>query len=148
MPFKKPDFTIDDAFSESAEDKIRLYTRTSESVPLTEETIQVHLDLSILEDECMLKLGIVPFFIFNSCHCTRRSQPDFLTLEVLRVIQRQFLSAALPAQPHPSSRPKPFRILPFRYTYNNNRSSGAQKNSFMSHSVLYNVLSSLSQHRH
>jgi len=40
MPFKKPDFTIDDAFSESAEDKIRLYTRTSESVPLTEETIQ------------------------------------------------------------------------------------------------------------
>ena len=42
MPFKKPDFTIDDAFSESAEDKIRLYTRTSESVPLTEETIQVH----------------------------------------------------------------------------------------------------------
>ena len=44
MPFKKPDFTIDDAFSESAEDKIRLYTRTSESVPLTEETIQVHPD--------------------------------------------------------------------------------------------------------
>lgn len=40
MPFKKPDFTIDDAFSESAEDRIRLYTRTSESVPLTEETIQ------------------------------------------------------------------------------------------------------------
>ena len=40
MPFKKPDFTIDDAFSESSEDKIRLYTRTSETAPLTEETIQ------------------------------------------------------------------------------------------------------------
>jgi len=39
MPFKKPDFTIDDAFSETAEDKIRLYTRTSETAPLTEETI-------------------------------------------------------------------------------------------------------------
>ena len=55
MPFKKPDFTIDDAFSESAEDKIRLYTRTSESVPLTEETIQVHQDLSNLADEYILK---------------------------------------------------------------------------------------------
>ena len=51
MPFKKPDFTIDDAFSESAEDKIRLYTRTSESVPLTEETIQVHTN----QVNCILK---------------------------------------------------------------------------------------------
>ena len=41
MPFKKPDFNIDDAFSESSEDKIRLYSRSSEQAPLTEETIQV-----------------------------------------------------------------------------------------------------------
>jgi len=40
MPFKKPDFNIDDAFSESSEDKIRLYSRSSEQAPLTEETIQ------------------------------------------------------------------------------------------------------------
>ena len=59
MPFKKPDFTIDDAFSESAEDKIRLYTRTSESVPLTEETIQVHSDLSIPAEEYRLKLNLL-----------------------------------------------------------------------------------------
>ena len=37
---KKPDFSIDDAFTESVDDKIKLYTgftaKCSESVPLTE----------------------------------------------------------------------------------------------------------------
>jgi len=32
----KADFSIDDAFSESSEDKIRLYSNTSETAPLTE----------------------------------------------------------------------------------------------------------------
>ena len=84
MPFKKPDFTIDDAFSESAEDKIRLYTRTSESVPLTEETIQVQFNQSR------------PYITIR--HTCRRSLLGFPTLQVPRVIQKQFLWAALPAQ--------------------------------------------------
>ena len=37
---KKADFTIDDAFSESLEDKIRIYTTTSETVPLTETILE------------------------------------------------------------------------------------------------------------
>jgi len=41
MPRKKKDFSIDDAFSESAEDKIKLYpkSRESERLTLTETTI-------------------------------------------------------------------------------------------------------------
>ena len=117
MPFKKPDFTIDDAFSESAEDKIRLYTRTSESVPLTEETIQVHSNLSISAEELnLIKLKRVPPWSCSQHVINiRKSRLGFLTLEVLRVIQRQCLSAALPAQPHLSSRPKPSRIPPCRW---------------------------------
>ena len=71
MPFKKPDFTIDDAFSESAEDKIRLYTRTSESVPLTEETIQVQKDLTILAEECnsgWLKVEEFHLYLIHNIH--------------------------------------------------------------------------------
>eukprot|EP00092_Neocalanus_flemingeri_P002027 GFUD01002164.1.p1 GENE.GFUD01002164.1~~GFUD01002164.1.p1 ORF type:complete len:207 (-),score=48.04 GFUD01002164.1:282-902(-) len=37
---KKADFNIDDAFSESLEDKIRIYTTTSETAPLTETIIE------------------------------------------------------------------------------------------------------------
>jgi len=37
---KKTDFSIDDAFSESHEDKIRLYSTTSETVPLTDTIIE------------------------------------------------------------------------------------------------------------
>ena len=61
-------------------------------------------------------------YVYEGCTDTvlhvmniRKSQPGFLTLEVLRVIQRQCLSAALPAQPHLSSRPKPSRIPPCRW---------------------------------
>ena len=93
MPFKKPDFTIDDAFSESAEDKIRLYTRTSESVPLTEETIQVHSNLSISAEELnLIKLKRVPPWSCSQHVINiRKSRLGFLTLEVLRVIQRPYL---------------------------------------------------------
>jgi len=37
---KKPDFNIDDAFSESLEDKIRIYTTTSETAPLTDTILE------------------------------------------------------------------------------------------------------------
>ena len=37
---KKTDFNIDDAFSESLEDKIRIYTTTSETAPLTETILE------------------------------------------------------------------------------------------------------------
>lgn len=37
---KKTDFNIDDAFSESMEDKIRIYTTTSETAPLTETILE------------------------------------------------------------------------------------------------------------
>lgn len=40
MPLKKKDFSIDDAFSETAEDRIRLYPKTSETVPLTETILE------------------------------------------------------------------------------------------------------------
>ena len=88
MPFKKPDFTIDDAFSESAEDKIRLYTRTSESVPLTEETIQVRSDLPISAEE--LNSSSKEFHLSQNGINIRKSQLGFLTLEVPLVIRRLF----------------------------------------------------------
>jgi len=37
---KKQDFSIDDAFSETLEDKIRIYTTTSETAPLTETILE------------------------------------------------------------------------------------------------------------
>ena len=37
---KKADFNIDDAFSESLDDKIRIYTTTSETAPLTDTILE------------------------------------------------------------------------------------------------------------
>ena len=119
MPFKKPDFTIDDAFSESAEDKIRLYTRTSESVPLTEETIQVQFNQSLF---------------ITTCHNCRKSLLGSPTLQVPRVIQKQFLWAALPAQRQTPllSKPRPFRIPPFRWS-----AWGLETNNFYREIVIF-----------
>ena len=38
---RSDNFNIDDAFSESAEDKIRLYSNSSETAPLTETIYEV-----------------------------------------------------------------------------------------------------------
>ena len=114
MPFKKPDFTIDDAFSESAEDKIRLYTRTSESVPLTEETIQVQFKWIIYLNIDSFNTWLPRAYTVHMLTHIRKSPLVFLTPQARLMILRTSLSALPPQQHLQLSKPKLFKIPPYR----------------------------------
>ena len=114
MPFKKPDFTIDDAFSESAEDKIRLYTRTSESVPLTEETIQVKIKWIIYLNIDSFNTWLPRAYTVHMLTHIRKSPLVFLTPQARLMILRTSLSAPPPQQHLQLSKPKLFKIPPYR----------------------------------
>ena len=114
MPFKKPDFTIDDAFSESAEDKIRLYTRTSESVPLTEETIQVQIKWIIYLNIDSFNTSLPRGYTVHMITHIRKSPLVFLTPQARLMILRTSLSALPPQQHLQLSKPKLFKIPPYR----------------------------------